>query len=140
MKFTRVFHRRLRDCSEILTEQFRALSFGYSGQMCRWLDEMSKHSYVFYIYDADRRVAAWAMCQDSEYREEIPIGFYTNKNYRRMGLASRLARYINKYHKKLFNKKIRYYPHDDISTNFFRKCWAEKNFNAAHIIDYEQSH
>ena len=136
-KFSRVYHKRLFECSPELIKQFKRLNFGYNGMMRRLLDDGAKFvdSWVFYIYDQDGAIAGWAIsCRDDEEGYDRVTNYYVKGKYRRLGLGTRLMKYMAEYHPKIIkgkrsDKVIKYIAHDPTSGEFFRSCWGKKILN-----------
>ena len=115
MKFSRVYYRKLRGCPEPLLKQLKKLNFGDNGIMLGMLNNKcpTNRTYIFYIYDQDKKVAAWAITGDREYSKKYKdINIYTKYCYRRKGLGTRLIRCIVNNHSKCTKGRITYHDYE----------------------------
>lgn len=79
-------------------------------------------TYVFYIYDENKRIAAWALTSKILKYNDVTkdLNIWTQTRYRRRGLGTRLMKYVAKHHKKLTRGKMKYYRYCALS--FFNHC------------------
>ena len=74
---------------------------------------------IFWIANKRGKVLAWAMLKKRTWADaKFPyeVGFYTQKKYRRKGYGTSIYKSIE----KTVGNNIRVYPHDTISTEFFK--------------------
>lgn len=135
MKFSRVKTCHPAKCPAGLYNQFYKYNFGSMGLMRGQLVDSKNdpRARIFYIVDEFSSIAAWSLTFDHNIsgsrnngKPEPRTYFYVRKNYRRMGLGTRLARAAYKYSKGAFKLTLRYMPHDDKSKAFFEYCRKKK--------------